>query len=60
MVHFSMTMCHERIIGCLADILCCEVYKGIRKLSAPAEVSYVKFKTKFSLAVSKYAMCSNA
>ena len=33
MVHFSMTMCHERIIGCLADILCCEVCKGIRKLS---------------------------
>src|SRR5882762_736254 len=46
MVYFSMTMCHKRIIGLLANILCCEVCKGIRKLSAPAEVSYVKFNTK--------------
>ena len=54
MVYFSMTMCHERIIGRLADILCCEVCKGIRELSAPAEVSYVvKFNAYVSLAVSK-------
>src|SRR5882762_2295789 len=49
MVYFSMTMCHKRIIGRLANILCCEVCKGIRKLSAPAEVSYIKFNKTFHL-----------
>jgi hypothetical protein len=48
-----MTMCHEHIIRGFADILCGEVCKGIRKLSTPAEVSYVKLNARFSLAVSK-------